>query len=359
MRLARQQPSSPRNTAALNFSMSDLSPSLPAPPAEYLPSEVYVVRPPSPRYWLHILLFVATIFTTLVVGAKMEFDFLHNAPPFVHGDETLPLFPVGWALHEPSRLLLGIPFSATLLLILMAHEMGHYLYCRYYGVYATLPFFIPAPTLIGTLGAVIRIRSPIRSRCALFDIGIAGPIAGFVVALTVLVIAMPHSRVMPGVMANSDIEMGYPLIFRMVAAMLPLANAHGGSSPLQDIYFHPTAIAAWVGMFATALNLLPGGQLDGGHIVFALNPRAHRIVSRLTILALIPMAFYFWAGWLLWAILLRISGMRHPMVEEWPGVTPGRRWLAALALLMMLVTLTPAPFAHSSLRQVVRVIRGQ
>jgi len=112
-------------------------------------------------------------------------------------------------------------------------------------------------------------------------------------------------------------------------------------------------------MFATALNLLPGGQLDGGHIVFALNPRAHRMVSRLTIVTLIPMAFYFWAGWLLWAILLRISGMRHPMVEEWPGVTPGRRWLAALALLMMVVTLTPAPFTHSSLRQVVHAIRGQ
>ena len=321
--------------------MSDLNPSLPAPETEYLPAEVYVVRPPHPRYWLHILLFVATIFTTLVVGAKMEFDFLNNVPPFVHGDETLPLFPVGWALHEPSRLLLGIPFSATLLLILLAHEMGHYLYCRYYGVYATLPFFIPAPTLIGTLGAVIRIRSPIRSRCALFDIGIAGPIAGFTVALIVLVIAMNHSRVMPGVMANSDVEMGYPLIFHLLWTVLPLADVHGGSSALQDIYFHPTAIAAWVGMFATALNLLPGGQLDGGHIVFALNPRAHRIVSRLTILALIPMAFYFWAGWLLWAILLRISGMRHPMVEEWPGVTPGRRWLAAFALLMMVVTLTP------------------
>jgi hypothetical protein len=123
--------------------MSDLTPSLPAPPPEYLPAEVYVVRPPNPRYWLHMLLFVATIFTTLVVGAKMEFDFLQNAPPFVHGDETLPLFPVGWALQEPSRLLLGFPFSATLLLILLAHEMGHYLYCRYYGVYATLPFFIP------------------------------------------------------------------------------------------------------------------------------------------------------------------------------------------------------------------------
>ena len=339
--------------------MSDFSPSLPAPPPEYLPAEVYVMRPPNPRYWLHILLFVATIFTTLVVGAKMEFDFRSNAPPFVHGDETLPLFPLGWALHEPSRLLLGIPFSATLLLILLAHEMGHYLYCRYYGVHATLPFFIPAPTLIGTLGAVIRIRSPIRSRCALFDIGIAGPIAGFVVALAVLIIAMPHSRVMPGVMANSDVEMGYPLIFHLLWTVLPLADLHGGSSPLQDIYFHPTAIAAWVGMFATALNLLPGGQLDGGHIVFALNPRAHRIVSRLTILALIPMAFYFWAGWLLWAILLRISGMRHPMVEEWPGVTPGRRWLAAFALLMMVVTLTPAPFAHSSLRSVVHAIRGR
>ncbi len=143
----------------------------------------------------------------------MQFDFLNSAPPFVHGDETLPLFPVGWALHDPSRLLLGVPFSATLLLILLAHEMGHYLYCRYYGVYATLPFFIPAPTLIGTLGAVIRIKSPIRSRCALFDIGIAGPIAGFVVALTVLVIAMHHSRVLPGVMSNSDVEINYPLIF--------------------------------------------------------------------------------------------------------------------------------------------------
>ncbi len=241
----------------------------------------------------------------------------------------------------------------------MAHEMGHYLYCRYYGVYATLPFFIPAPTLIGTLGAVIRIRSPIRSRCALFDIGIAGPIAGFVVALTVLVVAMSHSRVVPGVMANSDIEMGYPLIFRIVQALVPWSRTQGASPslPLQDIYFHPTAIAAWVGMFATALNLLPGGQLDGGHIVFSLNPRAHRIVSWLTILALIPMAFYFWAGWLLWAILLRISGMRHPMVEEWPGVTNGRRWLAVVGLVLMILTLTPAPFAHSSLLTVVHELR--
>jgi membrane-associated protease RseP (regulator of RpoE activity) len=312
------------------------------------------VRPRKPRYWLHILLFLATGFTTLVVGAKLEFDFLNNVPPFVHGDEFVPLFPVGWALQEPARLLLGIPFSATLLLILLAHEMGHYLYCRHYGVYATLPFFIPAPTLIGTLGAVIRIRSPIRSRTELFDIGIAGPIAGFLVALTVLVLSMPHSKLLTGAMSNSDIEMGYPLVFRAVWGLLPLADVHGGSSALPDIYFHPTAIAAWVGMFATALNLLPGGQLDGGHILFALSPRVHRMVSRLTILALIPMAFYFWAGWLIWALLLRLSGMRHPVVAEWPGVTGGRRWLAGFALLMMVLTWTPAPFAHSSLRQLVQ-----
>jgi hypothetical protein len=338
--------------------MSEFSPPLAAPPPEYFPPEAYFVPTPKPRYWLHFLLFVATIFTTLVVGAKMEFDFIHNVPPFVHGDEFVPLFPVGWVLQEPSRLRLGIPFSATLLLILLAHEMGHYLYCRYYAVRATLPFFIPAPTLIGTLGAVIRIRSPIRSRVQLFDIGIAGPIAGFVVAITVLVFAMPHSKLLTGTTASSDIEMGYPLIFHALWGVLPLADVHGCSSSLQNIYFHPTAIAAWVGMFATALNLLPGGQLDGGHIVFALSPRAHRVVSQATILALIVLAYYFWMGWLIWAVLLRISGIRHPVVAGWPGVTGGRRWLAALALLMLVLTWAPAPFAHSSLPEFVRAVRG-
>ena len=319
--------------------------------------EVYVVRPPKPRLALHALLFLATIFTTLVVGARMEFNFLHNLPVFSLNDDGLPLFPVRWALAQHSRLLLGIPFSSTLMLILLAHEMGHYLCCRYYGVYATLPFFIPAPTLIGTLGAFIRIRSPIRSRTALFDIGIAGPIAGFLVALAVLVAAMPHSKVITAASVSSDIQLGYPLIFRLIWAVVPSATLHS-SRTLHSIYFPPTVIAAWVGMFATALNLLPGGQLDGGHIVFALAPRAHRVISRLTILTLIPMAIYFWVGWLVWAILLRISGMRHPMVAEWPGVSGGRRWLAVFALLMLILTLTPAPFAHSSLLQVLREMRS-
>ena len=315
---------------------------------------IYFARPPQ-RYWLHALLLLATCFTTLVVGARMQYDFQNNQPAFALTDDSLPFFPLDWVLQQPSRLLLGLPFASTLMLILLAHEMGHYLYCRYYGVYATLPFFIPAPTLIGTLGAFIRIRSPIRSRTALFDIGIAGPIAGFVVATAVLVFAMPLSKVMAPLAADSDIQLGYPLIFRLVWFLL----SPGHHAPaLNQVYFHPTAIAAWVGMFATALNLLPGGQLDGGHIVFATAPRAHKLVSRLTILALIPMALYFWAGWLIWAILLRISGMRHPVVVEYPGITGVRRWLVVLALVMLVLTLAPAPFGHSSLMQVLHELKA-
>jgi membrane-associated protease RseP (regulator of RpoE activity) len=325
----------------------------------YRPVEVFVVQPPKQRYWLHIVLLLATIFTTLVVGARMEANFEHNQPAFSLNDDEVPLFPLRWMWADPSRILLGVPFASTLMLILLAHEMGHYLCCRYYGVNATLPFFIPAPTLIGTLGAFIRIRSPIRSRAALFDIGIAGPIAGFVVAVTVLMFALPLSKVMSPGMAGSDIQLGYPLIFRLAWYVLPLGQLKASTSALHSIYFHPTAIAAWVGMFATALNLLPGGQLDGGHIVFSLAPRAHKTVSRLTILALIPMALYFWAGWLIWAILLRISGMRHPMVAEWPVVTGVRRWIAGFGLVMLILTLAPAPFGHSSLVQVFRELRGQ
>ena len=318
---------------------------------------IYFERPRQ-RYWLHILLLLVTCFTTLIVGARMQYDFQNNLPAFALTDDSLPFFPVSWAFQQPSRLLLGLPFAATLMLILLAHEMGHYLYCRYYGVDATLPFFIPAPTLIGTLGAFIRIRSPIRSRTALFDIGIAGPIAGFVVATAVLLISFPLSKIMQPSAVDSNIQLGYPLIFHLAWYVLPLGAIKAQAANLNSVYFHPVAIAAWVGMFATALNLLPGGQLDGGHIVFATAPRAHKIVSRLTILALIPMALYFWAGWLIWAILLRISGMRHPVVVEYPGITGGRRWLVVFALIMLALTLAPAPFAQSSLMQVIRDLRA-
>jgi membrane-associated protease RseP (regulator of RpoE activity) len=327
--------------------MSDLIPP-PFPTTElYRPIEVFVVHPPRPRTWLHILLFVLTIFTTLVVGARMQFNFLNNQPNFTAGNEFLPFFPVEWALAHPARLMLGIPFSATLLLILFAHEMGHYLYCRYYRVHATLPFFIPAPTLIGTVGAVIRIRSPIRSRAALFDIGIAGPIAGFMVALATLFAALLLSRPQGTPAIPPDLVLGFPLIFRVAHRLLAiLAPNSAAALPLNGILFHPMAVAAWVGMFATALNLLPSGQLDGGHIVYALWPRAHRWISWMTVLFLIYLGWHY-AGWRVWAALItamNILSWRQRQAPDFPAIRGGRKWLAALALLMLILTFAPVPF---------------
>jgi hypothetical protein len=316
---------------------------------------------PKPRYWLHALLLLATCFTTLVMGARMQYNFQHGQPALSANDDSVPYFPANWAFSHPARLLGGLPFMATLMLFFLAHEMGHYIYCRRYGIYATLPFFIPMLTPIGTMGAVILIRSRIRSRTALFDIGIAGPIAGFVVALAVLAVSLGWSKpVHPG-LGTAEYELGYPLIFQGLHRLLVSMNLLRGASalPLDRVLLHPTAIAAWVGMLATSLNLLPGGQLDGGHIIFSLAPQAHKLVSRLTILILLPMGYYLWTGWFVWAILLQVSSLRHPQVAEWPRVSGNRMWLAAFALLMLALTLTPAPSAHASLPEVVRQFRGR
>jgi membrane-associated protease RseP (regulator of RpoE activity) len=233
--------------------------------------------------------------------------------------------------------------------------MGHYLCCRRYRVWATLPFFIPAPTLFGTLGAFIRIRSPIRSKTALFDIGIAGPIAGFLVSVGVLWASLGLSKPIPAGLREPDLQMGFPLIFQWMQHLLAWHDgAHSVAAlPLQRVLLHPCAIAAWVGMFATSLNLLPGGQLDGGHIVFSLAPWAHKFVSRLTILVLLPMGYYFWSGWFLWAILLQLSSLRHPQVAELPRVSGGRVWLAFFALVMLILTLTRAPIQPGAARELI------
>ena len=303
-------------------------------------------------YWLHALLLLLTVFSTLIVGARLQYNFDHNLPAFSFEDS---FFPWRWAVGNPSHLLLGIPFSATLLLILLAHEMGHFLYCVRYRVWATLPFFIPAPTLIGTFGAFIRIRSPIRSRAALFDIGIAGPIAGFVVAVVVLAFSLTVSKPLTHAAAGSDIQFGYPLIFYLVQGTVSLMQP--AQSPLQlglaHIYLHPTAIAAWVGMFATALNLLPGGQLDGGHIIYAVAPRIHRWVSRATVVLLVLMVWN-WYGWMLWSVLLMATGRRHPPVPLEPELDGGRKLLAAFAVVMLVLTFVPAPFRDAGLASLFR-----
>jgi membrane-associated protease RseP (regulator of RpoE activity) len=296
---------------------------------------------------LHLLLLLLTLLTTLIVGARLQFNFDHNLPAFTTETFALPLFPLKWIWHQPSRLVMGIPFCTTLMGILLAHEMGHYLLCEKNRVFATLPFFIPAPTLIGTLGAFIRIKSPIRSRQALFDIGIAGPIAGFLIALPVLFWGLALSKPMPAGASASLLDFGYPLIFRVSHQLLALVVPRAPA--LENLYLHPIAVAAWVGMFATALNLLPGGQLDGGHIVYAFSPRAHKWVTRICIAVLVPLGMFYWAGWLVWAVILGFTGMRHPNVPKWPDLDPTRRGLAWLALLMLALTFVFAPFHGASL----------
>ena len=304
--------------------------------------EVFLAEPlRRQRYWLHVLLLLLTFFTTLLVGSQLEMNFLAGKPIFSFGEGFIPLFPLQVVLRDPKLMLLGLPFSLTLMTILLCHEMGHYLYCLRYGVYATLPYFIPAPTLIGTMGAFIRIKSPIRSRTALFDIGIAGPIAGFVVATLVLLLSLTMSKPAPPGALQGDIMIGYPLVFQLVHWFMYGDAAR--TMPLDHVLLHPTAIAAWVGMFATSLNLLPGGQLDGGHIIYSLFPRGHRYVSWLTIGILLPMGYFLWAGWFVWAVLLGISGMRHPTVPMWPDIAPSRRLLALVALGLLILTFVPTP----------------
>jgi len=305
---------------------------------------VVVVKPPKRRYWLHILLFLVTVLSTLCVGARLQYEFDNNQVFFPFSNE--PYFiPWMWALADWSRLRLGIPFSLCLLGILTAHEMGHYILCVRRKVYATWPFFIPFPSLIGTMGAFIRIRSPIRNRRDLFDIGIAGPIAGFIVAIPVVFFALLASK--PLTHATQDAAaFGIPLIFKLARYLLRAMGSPAAMAQLDPgrLFFHPTAIAAWVGMFATALNLIPGGQLDGGHILFAIHPRLHRIGSLLAIIALLPLAWYFWLGWLVWAVVLRLTG-RHPPVPNLPPLDAKRRLLAVFGLLMFILTFTYNPIS--------------
>ena len=208
------------------------------------------------------------------------------------------------------------------------------------------------------------------SRADLFDIGIAGPIAGFVVALPIMIYGLLASRLLSGDAAaaaavaaasssnaaNGGMLLGFPLIFNLVHwAMAALgSNEAIAQASVSGLYLHPVAIAAWIGLFATSLNLLPGGQLDGGHIIFALNPRLHRPISLLSIVVLLPLSWYCWAGWLLWALVLRFTGSRHPDVPLFPPLDTKRRVLALFALIMLVLTLTPAPFKDQGLGKILK-----
>lgn len=291
------------------------------------------------RLWLHVLLFLLTVFTTTYVGARIVENFAANRPAF-ELEEDLRAYTEIW--KEPQRILPGLLFSIPLLVILLAHESGHYLACVHYRLDATLPYFLPAPTFIGTLGAFIRIRSPIYSKRELFDVGVAGPLAGFVFLVPALGIGLAWSKIVPGIADQGDLVFGVPLLIKTLEALI----FPGVSSA--DIYLHPIARAAWVGIFATALNLLPFGQLDGGHILYSVVGDRFRLLNRFFWLWLIPLGFLYWPWWA-WAAILFFFGLRHPSIYDPVPLGPGRYRLAGVGLLLLILCFMPAPIATSAM----------
>ena len=301
------------------------------PPLE----EGYVQPAPSrprQRAWRQFLLFLLTAVTTTFAGAEhfASFDL-----DFGSGVSDLSV---------PQLILNGFWYSASILAILGAHEFGHYFACRHYGVDASLPYFLPAPLpLTGTLGAFIRIRQIIPGKRELFDIGVAGPIAGFVVALPVLLVGMSLSKVtaLPPD-TQGFVELGEPLLFKGVAWLIFGTPPEGYS-----INMHPMAFAAWFGLLATALNLFPIGQLDGGHISYAVFGRKSTLVTLVAVACLVGLTFVS-TSWLIWTVLTVVMlvafGPRHPRTsdEEIP-LDRTRLWLAVAALLIFIVCFTAAP----------------
>jgi membrane-associated protease RseP (regulator of RpoE activity) len=278
--------------------------------------------PKPPRLLLHLGLLLATVVTTVIAGALQQ-----GVNP----------------LLTPGLLYKGIPFSFTLLLILGTHEMGHYLVSRRHHLDVTLPYFIPAPPIpfiIGTFGAFIRIRSPIKDKRALLDVGCAGPLTGVLVAIPVILIGLKLSTVTVIGGGEESLTLGEPLLFKLLSWM-----ALGAMTPEQNIILHPVAFAGWIGLLVTALNLLPVGQLDGGHVAYALFPEYHRYISLGVLGLLVVCGVWFWQGWLMWAVLLAFLGWRHPAPYEfWVPLDRRRRVLGIITIVVFVLTFSPAPF---------------
>ena len=311
-----------------------------------VPEEPSVVIPPTPSsrlrrepLWRYVVLFVLTLLSTTQAGG------LHYVSFTTAFSDQIPQIPIF------SLLLHGLWYSLSILAILGCHELGHYFACQYYRVDSSRPYFLPMPFLLtGTLGAFIRIRAPIPGKRALFDIGIAGPIAGFLVALPVLLIGMHLSNVvkLPTSFRGEVFELGEPLLFK-AAEWLTFGSIPDGYS----VNMHPMAFAAWFGMLATALNLFPIGQLDGGHISYAVLGRRSTVVTMVMVPCLIGLSFVS-TSWIVWTVLtvgmLLVFGPRHPrVIDEEVPLDRSRLWLAAFALLMFVLCFTPAPIQPAAL----------
>ena len=276
------------------------------------------------RYRLHLVLFCLTVLTTLFAGAYyiQEYDLFRDFPRYL-----LP------------GLAKGIPFSFPLLTILGAHEFAHYYNSRKYHVEATLPFFIPFPNLFGTLGAVIKMKSRIMDRTALIDIGASGPITGFILAVVACVVGLSMSHAVPiQPMKEGDTVLGGSLLYVFLTKLLVHAD-----TATQTVKLNPVAVAGWVGLFVTSINLMPVGQLDGGHVAFAFLGRWHKKVSLAFIVILAAMGLLFF-GWLIWAALLMFIGTKHPPVVNPEAPVDWKRKLIGVAsLVIFIITFPPVP----------------
>ncbi len=276
--------------------------------------------PPS-RLWLAVLLFVLTIFSTMAVGGLQQ-------------NESTGQITVNWG-H-------ALSFSGSLLAILLAHELGHFFVARRERVAVSYPFFIPMPFfLLGTMGAFIAIKDLVPNRRALLAIGIAGPLAGLVVAIPVLMIGLSISEVKQVVPIEGTFTEGNSLLYAAIKILIFGRFLPSGG---EDVYLHPMALAGWAGLLVTGLNLLPAGQLDGGHIFFALfGPRAARIMSMVVAVALLGLGF-LWSGWFIWAVMIALIGQqRSPLRNEISPLTGPWRWLAWLGIVTFILVFTPVP----------------
>jgi membrane-associated protease RseP (regulator of RpoE activity) len=320
-----------------------------APPASYAPTTwqpapvaSYTYRAPRPSLKslaLAILLFLLTLATALAAGTQFAITFAHNQPgSFTELFNAYTLF-----YKNPAALLAGLPFAATLLTILLAHELGHFFACRRHHIHSSYPFFIPFPSLIGTFGAFILMRSPIRTNRSLFDVGASGPLVGFVFAVPALLYGVAHAKLLVLPDAQTQMTFGNPLLLQLMSALL-----YPGV-PAKNVLLDPIGRAAWVGLFATALNLLPAGQLDGGHILRSISPRAHRIVSWLLPAALIALGYFGQSMlWYVWAaLLLAIRFLKIVPIYDLTQLDPPRRFGAALSLLVFILSFMPMPISVS------------
>jgi Zn-dependent protease len=305
-----------------------------------------------PGLRLPALLFVITLLSTTSVGMRYMYNFTLGRPPLSSDADVLPF---GWVFLHFNHFASGLPFSLTLIAILLAHEFGHYFACRAFGVKATLPYLLPAPSLSGSFGAVIRLESRVRSRSALIVIGALGPIAGFVVALGTITLGLALSHYSP---VDIVPRVQAPLI---VSGLHQLLRALHGDlhNPAHSIFLlipHPILTASWMGILITALNLIPAGQLDGGHILFAVSPAAHKASSKIVVAALFLLGVFYWSGWVLWGIILLMPGMRHPAV---PDDEPVKRWqwaLVPVCFSIFLLAGTYEPFKGYSLLHILEIL---